>query len=85
VARTHAGRVIDLGDPATQTELADGLDKISAAVKKLLNGPLTKRAILVLIKDNCQQPGPSFRTIEMILDASANLDQYLAKNQKKEE
>lgn len=77
-------RTIDLGDPATQVELAAALEKVSEAAKKILNGPLTKRAVLVLIKDLCPQTGYSLSSIETVLEAAANLDQYVSRLQKKD-
>lgn len=73
-------RVIDLGDEATHEELAGALDQVSAAANRLLNGPLTKRAILVLIKDLCPKDNPiGLSTIELVLEAAANLKKYVKK------
>jgi hypothetical protein len=72
-------RVIDLGDAATQTDIAEALEKVSGAVRIMLEGPLKKRAILVLIKDLCPRQGFSIETIETVLDAAASLDKHFLK------
>ena len=51
---------------------------IAAAAQKILDGPLTRRAIILLIQDSV--PGGVHRdTIAAVLDAAANLEKRYLK------
>lgn len=54
--------------------MAQAIVDVANAAKKLANSRLTKRAILVLLRDETNLP---MRQIEIVLDAAANLDKYV--------
>ncbi|MES2359963.1 MAG: hypothetical protein V4529_16610 [Gemmatimonadota bacterium] len=54
--------------------LATSIREVAEAARKLLATRLTKRAILVLLKDSCGLP---MHEIEKVLDHAASLDRYV--------
>ena len=58
--------------------LAQAILDISAAMKKLLDGPLNRRALVLLIQD---ASGCSKRDISMVIDSIHALDQLYVKKQ----
>jgi hypothetical protein len=50
--------------------LATAIVDLDAAAKRLLNGPLKRRAVILLIHDICRVP---LGDIERVLDAAADL------------
>lgn len=60
--------------------IADAIIKISDAFDKIKNGRLQRRALLLLIKDNCDQVGNGYRKkpialgdVEKVLDSIEGL------------
>lgn len=75
-----------IGDDQVATEvLADAIVGISEAAKKLLDGPLNRRAIITLIQDSMGGRNAVSRDIiEAVLDTAATLkDKYLVKGYKR--
>lgn len=77
------------GEP-TQEVLGEAIVEISRAAKRFLNGPLTRRAIVLLVQDNCKGIGPHGQqrigkpTIDAVLDSIESLDtRYVKKKGKK--
>lgn len=64
--------------PESVEILAENLKVIADSFKKVLNSGLSKRAIIVLIKDRCSN-SLSMNQIETVLDEAANLDKFLKK------
>lgn len=58
--------------------LATAITEVSRSAKALLDGPLKKRAILVLIRDSAV-PAIPLSTIEAVLDAAAGLEARFVK------
>lgn len=54
--------------------LAKAIVEVADAAKKLLSSRLTKKAILVLLKDKTGLPQ---HAIESVLDGAARLDEYV--------
>lgn len=52
---------------------------VAEAARKLLNSRLSKRAILVLIKDSMTGQGVPMKDIELVLDCAAKLDKRYLK------
>lgn len=73
-------QVVQPDEPIPTEILAASIVRVSEAAKKLLDGGLTKRALIVLIKDYVgQQSGIGTRDIEAILDALPRLKGYYVK------
>lgn len=51
--------------------LAEAITEIAKAAQRLISGPLTKRAVIVLIQDGCT--GLSKAVIESVLNSAADL------------
>lgn len=64
--------VVDPENEVPQEVLAKAIVQASEAAQKLLAGPLTRRAIVVLIQDACPANIPR-TTIELVLNAAADL------------
>jgi hypothetical protein len=81
-AATAQKKVVNVvQDPEAPVEsevLADAIVAVSDAAKKLLNGPLKKRAIITLIKD--YSPQVSRADIESVLEAAADLATFYVKS-----
>lgn len=60
------------GDASAIVDLANAITQISDAYAKMLNGPLTKRALILLIKDSAEQT-MTMAQIEAVLDAVSQL------------
>lgn len=60
--------------PVAVEILAESIEKIAEAADRMMNAGLTKRAILVLLRD---QTGLGMREIERVLDALSDLTAYL--------
>lgn len=59
--------------------LASAIREVSRAAKKLLNGPLSRRALLVLIQDNISG-NIGLQDIGVVLDAASGLEKrYIVK------
>ena len=54
-------------------KLADELRSISSGIRKLLDGPLTERAIIILVHHNTSPKVP-MKTITEVLHSLADLD-----------
>lgn len=54
--------------------------EVATAARKLLNTKLTKRAIVVLIKDSMTGTGMPMKDIELVLDCASTLDKRYLKN-----
>ncbi len=54
-------------------ELAQAIIDVAAAAKRILASKLSRRAIIVLIKDSVGPGGPGLREIEQILEHAAAL------------
>lgn len=68
-------KITVLNDNDTTPEvLASTIKAMSESVKKLLDGPVKKRALLILIKD--QIAGIGIRDIEMVIDAMSNAARF---------
>jgi hypothetical protein len=52
---------------------------VAEAARKLLNSRLSKRAIIVLIRDCMPGPGVPLKDIELVLDCAAKLDKRYLK------
>jgi predicted metal-dependent hydrolase len=60
--------------------IAKSIEEVADAAKKLLNSRLHRRAILLLIKDNCgAQAHIGMGDIEKVLEAAAGLRKYVVK------
>lgn len=68
--------IVVLDEGQTPEILASAIKDVADAAKKLLSTRLTKRAILVLLKDMSGQP---MHVIESILDNAASLDRFIKK------
>lgn len=55
---------------------------VANAARKLLNSNLSRRAILVLIRDSMSGSPMGLKDIEVVLDCAANLDKRYLKNKK---
>lgn len=53
--------------------------EVATGARKLLNSKLSKRAVLILIKDSMKGTGLPIRDIEMVLDCAARLDKRYLK------
>jgi hypothetical protein len=73
--------VLDKADQAPEI-LASAIVDVAAAARKLLASRLTKRAVVVLLKDSIGTM--SMRDIEFVLDHAATLDRYTKKPATKE-
>lgn len=74
-----------IGEDQVSTEvLAEALVNISDSVTKLLNGPLNRRAIVILLQDSLGgRNAVSKETIEAVLDAAATLKaKYVVKGKR---
>jgi hypothetical protein len=52
---------------------------VAEAARKLLNSRLSKRAVIVLIRDSMPGSGMPFKDIETVLDCAARLDKSYLK------
>jgi len=59
--------------------MEEAIVEVANAARKLLNSKLTKRAVLVLIKDSMTGSGLPLRDIELVLDMAAKLDKRYLK------
>lgn len=68
-------------NPELLAQLESELRQISGAVRRLLAGPIKRRAVLVLLKDSLPQTsGIGIRDIDTVIEAIESLDtQYLKK------
>jgi MinD superfamily P-loop ATPase len=73
--KTTAKPVIELGDTAPNL-LAEAIVDVAAGAKKLLGSRLSKRAVLLLVRDKTGGR-VSLTDIETILDAAADLGSYV--------
>lgn len=64
--------VQDPGDEVPREVLAKAVVEVADAAKRLLNGPLTKRAVIVLVQDACKGQ-VSRAVVEVVLDAASDL------------
>lgn len=60
--------------------LAKSIVEVSEAARKLLNSRLSKRAVIVLIKDSMMGPGLPLKEIELVLDCASKLDKRYLKS-----
>jgi len=65
--------VVKLDGPAPEI-LASAIVEVAESAKKLLSSKLTKRAVLLLIKDKC---GVNMTEIDAVLSAAADLGSYV--------
>ena len=65
------------------TDIADALLAVADAGEKLLNSGVTKRAILVLIKDRLH--GVGLREIDLVVSALPELRQYVREQEQEQE
>jgi hypothetical protein len=72
------GRVIDIEDvEKATTDIAEALEKVSEAIRKLISGRLKEEAIIVLIKEALPKGSKLEKAqIKAVLDAAANLNRY---------
>lgn len=59
--------------------MEEAIIEVANAARKLLASRLTKRAILVLIKDSMTGSGMPMKDIELVLDCAAKLDKRYLK------
>lgn len=78
-----AGRIIDLEDSIGSSDvIAEQLQEISKAVKRLTKGRLTEQGIIVLIRELLPRGNKlETRQIKDVLDAAANLDKFVRKKE----
>lgn len=60
--------------------MQEAIVEIASAARTLLNSRLTKRAIVVLIKDSIPGSGITMRDIELVLEHAAKLDKNYLKS-----
>ncbi len=58
-------------------EIALAITQISGVFKKMNQGPLKRRALVILLQDMIGETNISKKQINHVLDAAADLDQYL--------
>lgn len=61
-------------------EIAKGITQISNVFKKMNEGPINRRGIAILLQDMIGTANISKKQIALVLDAAANLDEYLKTN-----
>lgn len=62
-------------DPALLETLRKEIEAVSGAVRRMLAGPLKRRALTVLIKDcMAQSSGIGVRDIDAVIDVISDLD-----------
>lgn len=73
-------------NPESDTVIAKAIIEISSAIKRLLAGPITKDALVILIRENCQRIGPKWqrakptkKTIAAVLDSIESLKERYVK------
>ena len=72
--------VVKSGDKVIETKIMeDAIVEVATAARKLLNSKLTKRAVLVLIKDSMSGTGVPMKDIELVLDCASRLDKRYLK------
>jgi hypothetical protein len=60
-------------------EIALGIKQISGVFKKMNQGPLNRRGLVVLLKDAIGSGNITSKQINQVLDAAEKLDDYLIK------
>lgn len=60
-------------------EIALAITQISGVFKKMNQGPLNRRALIVLLQDMIGKDNITVKQINAVLDAAAKLDTYLTK------
>jgi hypothetical protein len=60
-------------------EIALAITQISGVFKKMKQGPLSQRAIVILLQDAIGESNINKKQIMYVLDAAAELDTYLIK------
>ena len=60
--------------------LANAICDVAKASKKLLNGPLNRRALFLLIQQNCDGKKPTLGQIESVLESAASLGEAFVKD-----
>lgn len=63
-------------------EIALAITQISGVFKKLNKGPLSRRALVILLKDMIGPDNINNKQINFVLDAAQNLDEYLTNKPK---
>lgn len=63
-------------------EIALAITQISGVFKKMNQGPLKRRALVILLRDTIGADNITIKQINAVLDAAADLDQYLKTNTK---
>lgn len=71
------------GDILVLEEIALAITQISNVFKKMNQGPLNRRALVILIRDMVGKDNITNKQIIDVLDAASNLDQYLKTNKTK--
>lgn len=64
----------------TVDEIAAEIKSLSDGIKKLNNGPMKRRAVLVLLRDSISGKPMSLNEIDRVLDAAADLHRYYLKS-----
>lgn len=58
-------------------EIALAITQVSGVFKKMNQGPLKRRALVILLRDMIGQDNITIKQINYVLDAAASLDEYL--------
>lgn len=73
-------KIVKDGDKVVQVEIMEqAIVDVATAARKLLNSKLTKRAILVLIRDSIIGNNIGLKDIEVVLDCASKLDKRYLK------
>lgn len=60
--------------------MEEAIVEVAQAARKLLNSRLSKRAIVILIKDSMTGTGIPIKDIELVLDCASKLDKRYLKS-----
>lgn len=60
-------------------EIAEAITQISGVFKKMNEGPLQRRTLVILLRDMIGPTKITSKQINAVLDAAAKLDEYLIK------
>ncbi|HEX9573977.1 MAG TPA: hypothetical protein VF994_07765 [Myxococcales bacterium] len=77
MANSNEKKFTVLEDPEIPTEiLAQAIVDVASAAKKLLNGPLTRNAVIILVHA-AAHGRVGKREVEVVLDAASSLDKFV--------
>lgn len=73
-------KIVKDGEKVIELQIMEqAIVDVATAARKLLSSKLTKRAILVLIKDSIKGTPMPLKDIEIVLDCAATLDKRYLK------